>query len=76
MMRHAMGIRCVFFPEETGHDLKFTEVNGGFPSHFPSRRISPWLCTSQLAQALCTKKCPLPSLIPMHPCAGMGLLSW
>lgn len=41
MMRHAMGIICVFFPEETGPDLKSTEVNGGFPSYFSNLWISP-----------------------------------
>lgn len=35
MVRHAMGIIWVFFPE-THPDLKSTEVRGSFLSYFPS----------------------------------------
>ena len=41
MMRHAMGIIRIFFPAETGPDLKSTEINGGFLSYFPSLWMSP-----------------------------------
>lgn len=73
MMRHAMGITCIFFPEETGPDLKATEVNVHVT--FPASGTIPQLRTSQLTQAPCTKKCPFPSFILMHLCTGMGLPS-
>jgi len=73
MVRHAVGIRCIFFPEETGPDLKSTEVNGGFLRYLPSPWTGPLLCTTQLTQTLHTKKCPLPSSTLLHLCAGLGL---
>lgn len=56
MMRHAMGII-----REMGPDLKSNEVNGGFPSCFPTSGSVPQLCTSLLHQ-----KMLLPVLYVVH----------
>lgn len=62
MMRHAMGIRCVFFPEETGHDLKFTEVNGGFQVTFPTAGSAPGSAQASWPKPFAPKNAPSPPL--------------
>lgn len=67
MMRHTMGIICMFFPEEMSPDLKPSEVNSKVVSR-------PWntppALMSQLTEALCTKTVPSPFiLVPL--CTGL-----
>lgn len=65
MMRHTMGIICMFFPEEMSPDLKPNEVNSKVVS---SPWITPPALMSQLTEALCTKN----ALSPLSfwcPCA-------
>lgn len=65
MMRHTMGIICMFFPEEMSPDLKPNEVNSKVVS---SPCNTPPALINQLTEALCSKTALSPLLF-WCPCA-------
>lgn len=65
-MRHTMGIICIFFPEDTGPDLKSTYVNGGFLSYFPSLWVGPPALHKPADPSPLDQKCHRPCPPPLY----------